>query len=36
VLDAVGKLVTLGLVDPYGSAIGIPADELVPYRCLFH
>src|SRR6516162_2439461 len=35
VLDASGKLVTPGLVDlhthvyPYGSAIGIPADELV-------
>jgi dihydroorotase len=39
VLDATGKLVTPGLVDlhthvyPYGSAIGIPADELVPYQC---
>src|SRR6201981_1433625 len=39
VLDATGKLVTPGLVDlhchvfPYGSAIGIPADELVPYTC---
>src|SRR5438105_7682488 len=39
VLDAAGKLVTPGLVDlhthvyPYGSAIGIPADELVPYQC---
>jgi dihydroorotase len=38
-LDAAGKLVTPGLVDlhthvyPYGSAIGIPADELVPYQC---
>jgi dihydroorotase len=38
-LDATGKLVTPGLVDlhthiyPYGSAIGIPADELVPYQC---
>jgi dihydroorotase len=38
VLDAVGKLVTPGLVDlhthvyPYGSAIGIPADELVPHQ----
>jgi dihydroorotase len=37
-LDAGGKLVTPGLVDlhthvyPYGSAIGIPADELVPYQ----
>src|SRR5437588_7762614 len=39
VLDASGKLVRPGLVDlhthvyPYGSAIGIPADELVPYQC---
>jgi len=39
VLDAGGKLVTPGLVDlhthvfPYGSAIGIPADELVAYQC---
>jgi len=39
VLDAGGKLTTPGLVDlhthvfPYGSAIGIPADELVPYQC---
>jgi dihydroorotase len=39
VLDAGGKLVTPGLVDlhchvyPYGSALGIPADELVPYQC---
>ena len=39
VLDATGKLVTPGLVDlhthvyPYGSAIGIPADELAPYQC---
>jgi dihydroorotase len=39
VLDAVGKLVTPGLVDlhthvfPYGSAAGIPADELVPFTC---
>jgi dihydroorotase len=39
VLDATGKLVTSGLVDlhthvyPYGSAIGIPADELVAYQC---
>jgi dihydroorotase len=38
VLDASGKLVTPGLVDlhahvyPYGSAIGIPADELVPHQ----
>jgi dihydroorotase len=39
VLDAAGKLVTPGLIDlhahtyPYGSAIGIPADELVPFQC---
>jgi dihydroorotase len=39
VLEAGGKLVTPGLVDlhthifPYGSGIGIPADELVPYTC---
>jgi len=39
VLDAGGKLVTPGLVDlhthvyPYGSAIGIPADELVAFQC---
>ena len=39
VLDAGGKLVTPGLVDlhshvfPYGSAIGIPADELVANQC---
>jgi dihydroorotase len=38
-LDASGKLVTPGLIDlhshvyPYGSAAGIPADELVPYTC---
>ena len=38
-LDASGKLVTPVLVDlhthvyPYGSAIGIPADELVAYQC---
>jgi predicted amidohydrolase len=38
VLDAGGKLVTPGLIDlhahvyPYGSALGIPADELVPYQ----
>src|SRR5262249_26076036 len=37
ILDASGRLVLPGLVDlhshvyPYGSAIGIPADELVPY-----
>src|SRR6266487_1927386 len=39
VLDAEGKLVTPGLIDlhshvyPYGSAIGIPADELVAHQC---
>src|SRR5262245_16161500 len=39
VLDAAGKLVTPGLVDlhchvyPYGSALGIPADELGPHQC---
>src|SRR5215472_10447121 len=39
VLDAGGRLVTPGLVDlhchvyPYGSAIGIPADELIPFEC---
>jgi dihydroorotase len=38
VLDANGKLVTPGLIDlhahvyPYGSAIGIPADELIPFQ----
>jgi dihydroorotase len=38
VLNASGKLVTPGLIDlhahvfPYGSAIGIPADELVPFQ----
>ena len=38
VLDAGGKLVTPGLIDlhahvfPYGSAIGIPADELVSFQ----
>jgi dihydroorotase len=37
-LDASGKLVTPGLVDvhshvyPYGSAIGIPADELIAFQ----
>jgi dihydroorotase len=37
-IDATGKLVTPGLVDlhchvyPYGSAIGIPADELVQFQ----
>src|SRR5467141_3919928 len=39
VLEAGGKLVTPGLVDlhchvyPYGSAIGIPADELIAHQC---
>src|SRR5207253_4314164 len=39
VLDATGKLVTPGLIDlhchvfPYGSAAGIPADELIPLQC---
>ncbi len=39
VLDAGGKLVTPGLIDlhahtfPFGSAIGIPADELVAHQC---
>jgi dihydroorotase len=39
VLNVDGKLVTPGLVDlhchvyPYGSAIGIPADELIPQQC---
>jgi len=39
VMDAGGKLVTPGLIDlhchsfPYGSAIGIPADELVQHQC---
>ncbi|MFM8608921.1 MAG: amidohydrolase family protein [Burkholderiaceae bacterium] len=39
VLDAGGKLVTPGLIDlhchtyPYGSAIGIPADELLVHQC---
>src|SRR5438477_236924 len=38
VLSASGRLVTPGLIDlhahtfPYGSAIGIPADELVPFQ----
>lgn len=38
-LDAGGKLVTPGLIDlhchtyPYGSAIGIPADELLVHQC---
>jgi len=39
VMDVGGKLVTPGLIDlhchsyPYGSAIGIPADELVQHQC---
>src|SRR5262245_61460174 len=39
VIDAGGKLVTPGLVDlhchvyPYGSALGIPADELIALQC---
>jgi dihydroorotase len=38
VLDASGKLVIPGLIDlhshvyPYGSALGIPADELIPFQ----
>lgn len=38
ILDVSGKLVTPGLIDlhahvyPYGSAIGIPADELIPFQ----
>ncbi|MGZ9060061.1 MAG: amidohydrolase, partial [Burkholderiaceae bacterium] len=38
VLTVTGRLVTPGLIDlhahtfPYGSAIGIPADELVPFQ----
>jgi dihydroorotase len=38
VISASGRLVTPGLIDlhahtfPYGSAIGIPADELVPFQ----
>jgi dihydroorotase len=38
VLSASGRLVTPGLIDlhshvfPYGSAIGIPADELLPFQ----
>ena len=37
-IDATGRLVVPGLIDlhahtyPYGSAIGIPADELVPFQ----
>ena len=39
VMDASGRLVTPGLIDlhahtyPFGSAIGIPADELVAHQC---
>ncbi len=39
VMDAGGKLVTPGLIDlhahtyPFGSGIGIPADELVAHQC---
>ena len=39
VINAGGKLVTPGLIDlhchvyPYGSAIGIPADELIAFQC---
>ena len=39
VINAGGKLVTPGLIDlhshvfPYGSAIGIPADELITHQC---
>src|SRR4051812_13547511 len=38
-IDAIGKLVPPGLialhshVSPYGSAIGIPADELAQFQC---
>ena len=38
VLDAKGRIVIPGLIDlhshvyPYGSAIGIPADELIPFQ----
>jgi dihydroorotase len=38
-IDAGGRLVTPGLIDlhchvyPYGSAIGIPADELIAHQC---
>ncbi len=38
-IDAAGKLVAPGLIDlhshvyPYGSAIGIPADELAQFQC---
>jgi dihydroorotase len=40
VIDARGKLVTPGLIDlhahvfPFGTAIGVPADELVPRTCV--
>jgi dihydroorotase len=40
VIDASGKLITPGLVDlhahvyPYGSAIGLPADETAPLDCV--
>jgi dihydroorotase len=40
IVDAAGKLVTPGLVDlhahvyPYGSAIGLPADETAPLDCV--
>lgn len=39
VMDAAGRLVTPGLIDlhahtyPFGSAIGIPADELIAHQC---
>jgi dihydroorotase len=39
VLDAKGRLCMPGLIDlhahimPYASAIGIPADELIPFQC---
>jgi dihydroorotase len=38
IINAAGRIVTPGLIDlhahtyPYGSAIGIPADELVPFQ----